>query len=211
MVKIDGVPVDPKWTVEDLHEALYGGKKTCADGRVINRKVRNLTFRNEVWNQEQTDALYAASNKPIATSIGGIKQSQEQCVNDSETQPDHSHTKPLRPRTTSADRVGKALNGFGNFFQNLNQNHHHHHQNRHISNENVDSVGAVPKKINNESGDVSMTAIDEKEVHATHQKNALDLKQKVLSNIQDRRLTNKRREMPILYDIYKLITNLAIY
>jgi hypothetical protein len=159
--------------VEELCENLYGGKKICADGRVINRKIRNLTFRNEVWDQEQANTLNGASGKPTATAnkkniFENIVGTKDQSVIDSETQSDHSHMKPLRPRATSADRVGKALNGFGNFFHNLNQNHH---QNRHISkDENVDSVGALPKKINNNSGDASMTAIGEKEVHGTASK-----------------------------------------
>jgi hypothetical protein len=100
LVRINGTPVDGCWTLKELHEAL--------DPTEV--KIQSLTFRNEIWDRKQSSMLRTAIKARTCNS-----DHTDQC------RADHSLS---RTRTRSGDSVGKALNGFNNFLQNLHHNHH---------------------------------------------------------------------------------------
>lgn len=105
LLEINGKPVDPQWTIKELQQALH-----VKNGR------KNLTFSNDRWNPEQNALLQAA----IANGGNGGKsvQTNNNGTDGMAGEVPVAQPPPPRKRTTSADSVGKALHGLGNFIQN---------------------------------------------------------------------------------------------
>jgi hypothetical protein len=130
LIEINGESVDSKWTLEELYCALSDTSQSSNTNKNNHNKATKLTFRNEVWNKEQTKELKAASqqiNKGSTPKTACIKKegvndalsngSSNQRVNDKTQQNTRHHF--LRARTASTESVGKAFNGLGNFLNNL--------------------------------------------------------------------------------------------
>eukprot|EP00531_Pseudo-nitzschia_arenysensis_P017951 CAMPEP_0116127876 /NCGR_PEP_ID=MMETSP0329-20121206/7065_1 /TAXON_ID=697910 /ORGANISM="Pseudo-nitzschia arenysensis, Strain B593" /LENGTH=616 /DNA_ID=CAMNT_0003621987 /DNA_START=317 /DNA_END=2167 /DNA_ORIENTATION=+ len=130
LTKINGKAIDERWTLQTLYSEL---------GKYDDSKVRTkvvLTFRDERWDGEQSKILDAAiravettgpssdssqkekpdgaslfdSQKATSSSSSSVEQAKQ---TDEETDPIQ------RVRTASADGVGKAFHGIGNFLHSL--------------------------------------------------------------------------------------------
>jgi len=136
LTKINGKAIDEQWTIEKLYYAL--DKKDDSGTENRTRRI-NLTFRNETWDAVQTRILDSAIQRihVHGASVGsdgenGGKQrkndgtslfeSQSRQTNGSPQRSDgETPSKPFqRARTASADSVGKAISGIGNFLQKIN-------------------------------------------------------------------------------------------
>ena len=134
LIEINGESVDSKWTLEELYCALSDTSQSSDTNKSNHKIATKLTFRNEVWNKEQTKELKAASqqvSREATTRTDGISNgSSIQRVNDKSQQNEkkkknnnvnNNNTRHhfMRARTASTESVGKAFNGLGNFLNNL--------------------------------------------------------------------------------------------
>ena len=134
LIEINGESVDSKWTLEELYCALSDTSQSSDTNKSNHKIATKLTFRNEVWNKEQTKELKAASqqvSKEATTRTDGTSNgSSIQRVNDKSQQNEkekknnnvnNNNTRHhfMRARTASTESVGKAFNGLGNFLNNL--------------------------------------------------------------------------------------------
>lgn len=133
LIKIQGKTIDDQWTVGKLYGMLNGdaNKTTTGTKKIV------LTFRNEKWDALQTkvlnDAVYnnnKVASQTLSPGTGsrniGNRHNNHQRVNSFESEKTSSSEGEsvrsehfLRVRTASTDGVGKAINGFGYFLQNL--------------------------------------------------------------------------------------------
>jgi len=124
LTKINGEMIDKRWTLQTLYSEL---------GKYDDPKSRTkivLTFRDERWDAEQSKILDASirgvetqgasyNNAKEKTDGASLFESQQR-TNSWEGQQTDAGTDPIqRARTASADSVGKAIHGFGNFLHNL--------------------------------------------------------------------------------------------
>jgi len=132
LTKINGNPVNEEWTLDTLYNQLERESGTRNKAKQVT-----LTFRNETWDTAQIRVINEAivrvkrSGASPRSSDGGGKERTDgaslfethQRTNSFETpQSDGKITNdpPQRTRTASADSMGKAINGIGNFLQKLN-------------------------------------------------------------------------------------------
>jgi len=132
LIKIQGKTIDDQWTVGKL----YGTLNRDANKTTTRTKNIVLTFRNEKWDALQTkvlnDAVY--NNKVASPTLSpgtgsrntSNRHNNHQRVNSFESEQTSSSDGGSvrsdhfqRVRTASTDSVGKAINGFGYFLQNL--------------------------------------------------------------------------------------------
>lgn len=124
LTKINGEMIDKRWTLQTLYSEL---------GKYDDPKSRTkivLTFRDERWDVEQSKILDtairgvetqgASYNHAKEKTDGASLFENQQRTNNLEGQQTDGETDPIhRARTASADSVGKAFHGFGNFLHNL--------------------------------------------------------------------------------------------
>lgn len=114
-MRINGVPIGPKCTLDGLQNALYGGSNNTAS--------KSLTFRNEEWDAAQKKMLNASIVSKSETVEGGATQN-EIVEGETKSKVGNDMVFDQRPRSRSragsAEAVGKAI---GNFFQNVKQQH----------------------------------------------------------------------------------------
>jgi predicted nucleic acid-binding Zn-ribbon protein len=132
LTKINGNAVDEEWTLDTLYNELEQ-----ESGTKNNAKQITLTFRNETWDNAQIRVINEAivrvkrSGASARSSDDGGKEKTDgaslfeshqrtNSLDAPQSDGEITNDPPQRARTASADSMGKAINGIGNFLQKLN-------------------------------------------------------------------------------------------